>query len=30
LKLVPDHPVVPQPLVTLRARHGIRMTAHRR
>jgi cytochrome P450 len=30
LTVVPNHPVVPQPLVTLRARHGIRMTAHRR
>jgi cytochrome P450 len=30
LELVPGHPVAPQPLVTLRARHGMRMTAHRR
>ena len=27
LERVPGHPVVPQPLVTLRAKHGIRMTA---
>src|SRR3984957_1285120 len=27
-KLVPGHPVVPEPLVTLRAKHGIRMTVH--
>lgn len=26
LRLVPGHPVVPRPLVTLRTRHGIRMT----
>jgi len=26
LGLVPGHPVVPQPLVTLRTRHGMRMT----
>jgi cytochrome P450 len=25
LRLVPDHPVVPQPLVTLRTKHGMRM-----
>ncbi|MGC1597232.1 MAG: cytochrome P450, partial [Candidatus Acidiferrales bacterium] len=25
-KLVPGHPVIPEPLVTLRAKHGIRMT----
>jgi len=30
LRLVPGHPVVPQPLVTLRARHGMRMTVERR
>jgi cytochrome P450 len=30
LRLVPGHPVVPQPVVTLRPKHGIRMTAHRR
>ena len=29
-KLVPGHPVVPEPLVTLRAKHGIRMTFHNR
>ena len=26
LRLVPGHPVEPQPLITLRARHGMRMT----
>ena len=30
LRLVPGHPVVPQPLVTLRAKHGMRMTVARR
>jgi cytochrome P450 len=30
LRLVPGHPVVPQPVVTLRLKHGLRMTAHRR
>jgi cytochrome P450 len=30
LRLVPGHPVVPQPLITLRAKHGMRMTAERR
>jgi cytochrome P450 len=30
LQLVPGHPVVPEPLVTLRPRHGIRMTLHER
>jgi len=30
LALVPGHPVVPEPLVTLRPRHGIRMTLHPR
>jgi cytochrome P450 len=30
LRLVPNHPVVPQPLITLRAKHGMVMTAHRR
>lgn len=30
LRLVPDHPVKPDPLVTLRARHGIQMTIHAR
>ena len=29
-KLVPGHPVIPDPLVTLRAKHGIRMTFHSR
>ena len=27
LRLVPEHPVVPYPLITLRPRHGIKMTA---
>jgi cytochrome P450 len=27
--LVPGHPVVPQPLITLRPAHGLRMTLHR-
>jgi cytochrome P450 len=30
LQLVPGHPVVPEPLVTLRTKHGMRMTVHRR
>jgi len=30
LRLVPGHPVVPQPLVTLRAKHGMKMTVERR
>jgi cytochrome P450 len=30
LSLVPGHPVVPQPLVTLRAKHGMKMKATRR
>jgi cytochrome P450 len=30
LRLVAGHPVAPQPLITLRARHGMRMTATRR
>jgi cytochrome P450 len=30
LRLVPGHPVVPQPLVTLRTKHGIRMTLEKR
>ncbi len=30
LHLVPGHPVVPQPLITLRARHGMRMTIEQR
>jgi cytochrome P450 len=29
-QLVPGHPVVPEPLVTLRAKHGIRMTVRAR
>ena len=29
-RLVPGHPVEPEPLVTLRPRHGIRMTVHTR
>jgi cytochrome P450 len=29
-KLVPGHPVVPEPLVTLRAKYGIKMTIHSR
>lgn len=29
LQLVPGHPIVLQPLVTLRSRHGLRMTAER-
>ena len=29
-RLVPGHPVHPEPLVTLRPRHGIRMTLHTR
>ncbi len=29
-RLVPGHPVVPQPVVTLRLKHGLRMTAERR
>ena len=29
-RLVPGHPVVPEPLITLRPRHGIRMTLHSR
>jgi cytochrome P450 len=29
-RLVPGHPVDPEPLVTLRPRHGIRMTVHTR
>ncbi len=27
LRLVPGHPVAPQPLITLRAKHGMKMTA---
>jgi cytochrome P450 len=30
LQLVPGHPVVPEPLVTLRTKHGLRMTLHQR
>ncbi len=30
LQLVPNHPAVPQPLITLRAKHGMMMTATRR
>jgi cytochrome P450 len=30
LHLVPGHPVVPQPMVTLRTKHGMRMTVTRR
>jgi cytochrome P450 len=30
LRLVPGHPVVPQPIITLRPKHGMRMTAERR
>jgi cytochrome P450 len=30
LRLVPGHPVAPEPLVTLRPRNGIRMTIHAR
>ena len=30
LRLVPNHPVVPQPLITLRAKHGMKMTLQRR
>jgi cytochrome P450 len=30
LRVVPGHPVIPEPLVTLRPRHGIRMTLHAR
>ena len=30
LCLVPGHPVVPDPLITLRPRYGIRMTLHKR
>lgn len=30
LRLVPGHPVVPQPLVTLRLKHGLRMTTEGR
>jgi cytochrome P450 len=30
LRLVPGHPVVLQPLITLRPKHGIRMTLEKR
>jgi cytochrome P450 len=30
LRLVPGHPVVPQPVVTLRTKHGMRMTIEKR
>jgi cytochrome P450 len=30
LKLVPGHPIAPQPVVTLRLKHGLKMTVHRR
>jgi cytochrome P450 len=30
LRLVPGHPVVPQPVITLRTKYGIKMTAHAR
>lgn len=30
LRLVPGHPVVPQPLITLRLKHGLQMTTERR
>ncbi len=30
LRLVPGHPVVPQPVITLRLKHGLRMTVHER
>jgi cytochrome P450 len=30
LRLVPGHPVVPQPVITLRLKHGLKMTAQRR
>jgi cytochrome P450 len=30
LRLVPGHPVALQPLITLRAKHGMRMTVGRR
>jgi cytochrome P450 len=30
LRLVPGHPVEMQPLITLRAKHGMRMTASAR
>jgi cytochrome P450 len=30
LRLVPGHPVVPQPVITLRLKHGLKMSLHRR
>ncbi|MCB9008361.1 MAG: cytochrome P450 [Ardenticatenaceae bacterium] len=30
LKLLPNHPVLPNPLVTIRPKHGLMMTLHRR
>jgi cytochrome P450 len=30
LRLVPGHPVVPQPVVTLRTKHGMKMTVNAR
>jgi cytochrome P450 len=30
MRLVPDHPVVPQPVVTLRLKHGLKMIVERR
>ena len=30
LRLVPGHPVATQPLVTLRTKHGMRMTVEKR
>jgi hypothetical protein len=30
MRLVPGHPVVPQPVVTLRLKHGLRMTLEER
>jgi cytochrome P450 len=30
LRLVPGHPVVPQPVVTLRIKNGLKMTVHQR
>jgi cytochrome P450 len=30
LRLVPGHPVIPQPVVTLRLKNGLKMTVHRR
>jgi cytochrome P450 len=30
VRIVKDHPIVPQPLVTLRARHGINVSLERR